>query len=127
MPSLKPLGTAIKLNISAGGAATLVPLAGGGFGAIYKVRGGPDVLRLFDGDHDAVSGEITLTTSDINTPTAIPLSDGRIMVSWLQGDRTIRAAIWNADGSQSVAPFQVAAAADTSVGLSKAKIVGINN
>src|SRR5436190_2197857 len=98
MPSLQPIGGAIRLNMNPGGAATTVPLADGGFAVVYRVANGPDVFRLFDANFQPVSGEIEVTTDDFLAPQATALNDGRFMVSWLAQDQTIQASIYNSDG-----------------------------
>ena len=61
MPSLLPIGGSIRLNASAGGAATVVPLADGGFAAVYRVANGPDVFTLYDDNFQPLTGEVAVT------------------------------------------------------------------
>lgn len=123
MPSLSPQGSAIQLNLSAGGAATIVPLFGGGFAAVYKVRGAGDVFRLFDNTDTPITGEIGITNDDGIVPAAAALSDGRFLVAWVKPDQTIHASIWNADGTLAVDAFLAGTASDPGVGLSVPRIV----
>ncbi len=124
MPSLLPIGGAIRLNASAGGAATVVPLAEGGFAAVYRVANGPDVFRLFDDNFQPITDEIPVTTEDFMAPQATALSDGQFVVAWLDDDQTIQASIYNPDGSLAVGPVVLANPTDPTVGLSTPKIVG---
>src|SRR5471030_3140969 len=64
MPSLLPIGGTIRLNASSGGAATVVPLAAGGFATVYRVANGPDVFNLYDDSFNLLTGEIPITTDD---------------------------------------------------------------
>jgi hypothetical protein len=70
MPSLLPLGGSIRLNASAGGAATVVPLADGGFAAVYRVANGPDVFTLYDDNFNPLTNEIPITSDDFLAPQA---------------------------------------------------------
>jgi T5SS/PEP-CTERM-associated repeat protein len=124
MPSLLPIGGAIRLNPSAGGAATVVPLSEGGFAAVYRVANGPDVFTLYDDNFNALSGEIAVTSEDSLAPQAAALSSGQFAVAWLDDNGTIEASIYNPDGTLAVGPVTLATPIDPSVGISGPRIVG---
>src|SRR5258708_2611184 len=116
MPSLVPIGGSIRLNASAGGAATVVPLAEGGFAVVYRVANGPDVFTLFDDNFQPLSGEVTVTSEDLLAPQATALSGGQFIVAWLDQDQTIQGSIYNADGSLAVGPIVLVHPIDPTVG-----------
>ena len=124
MPSLLPIGGSIRLNASAGGAATVVPLSIGGFAAVYRVQNGPDVFTLYDDNFNAISGEIPVTSDDSQAPQAAALADGQFVVTWLDDDGTIKASIYNPDGSLQNGPVVLATPTDPSVGIGPPRIVG---
>ena len=124
MPSLLPIGGTIRLNASAGGAATVVPLAEGGFAVVYRVANGPDVFTLYDDNFQPLSGEVAITSEDFLAPQAAALSGGQFVVAWLDQDQSIQASIYNADGSLAVGPVVLANPTDPTVGLSAPRIVG---
>jgi T5SS/PEP-CTERM-associated repeat protein len=124
MPSLLPLGGSIRLNASAGGAATVVPLADGGFAAVYRVANGPDVFTLYDDNFNPLTSEIPITSNDFLAPQAAALNDGQFVVAWLDDEQNIDASIYNADGSLAVGPVTLVTPTDPSVGLSAPRIVG---
>ncbi|MSP03084.1 MAG: hypothetical protein EXR07_18855, partial [Acetobacteraceae bacterium] len=124
MPSLQPIGGAIQLNLSAGGAATAVPLQDGGFVIVYRVANGPDVFRLFDSSYQPLTDEVIVTTEDFLAPQAAALNDGRFVVTWLNQSQTIQAAIYDPDGTLSAGSLTVALPTDASFGLNPPRIVG---
>ena len=124
MSSLLPIGGTIRLNPSAGGAATVVPLAEGGFAAVYRATVGPDVFTLYDDNFQQVGDETFITSDDLFAPQAAALSSGQFVVAWLDQDQTIQASIYNPDGSQATGPVTLASPTDPAVGLSPPRIVG---
>jgi len=124
MPSLLPIGGSIRLNASSGGAATVVPLAAGGFAAVYQVAGSLDVFTLYDDNFQAITGEITITADDFQAPQATALSDGQFVVAWLDNAQTIEAQVYNPDGSPSGGLVTLATPTDPNLGLSEPRIVG---
>ncbi len=124
MPSLLPIGGAIRLNASAGGAATVVPLAEGGFAAVYRVANGPDVFTLYDDNFDALTGEISITSDDSYAPQAAGLTGGQFVVCWVDSAQDIEATIYNPDGTIATGLVTLATPTDASVGLSEPRIVG---
>jgi hypothetical protein len=124
MPSLLPIGGDIRLNPSAGGAATVVPLADGGFAAVYRVEYGPDVFTLYDDNFNQISAEIPITTTDSLAPQATALADGQFVTTWLDDDGSIMASIYNPDGSLATGPVDIADPTCPSVGISQPRIVG---
>ncbi len=124
MPSLVPIGGSIRLNTSNGGAATIVPLAEGGFAAVYRVANGPDVFTLYGDNFQALTAEIPVTSEDFLAPQAAALNGGQFVVAWLDQDQTIQATIYNPDGSVATGPVVLATPTDPTVGLSEPRIVG---
>jgi T5SS/PEP-CTERM-associated repeat protein len=124
MPSLLPIGGTLRLNASSGGAATIVPLAEGGFAAVYRVANGPDVFTLFDDNFQPLTGEIDVTSTDFLAPQAAALNGGQFVVAWLDQDQSLEASIYNPDGSLAVGPVTIATPTDPTVGLSEPRIVG---
>jgi collagen type I/II/III/V/XI/XXIV/XXVII alpha len=124
MPSLLPLGGTIRLNASPGGAATVVPLAEGGFAAVYRIAGGPDVFTLYDDNFNALTGEVPITSDDFLAPQAAAMSTGQFVVTWLDNEQSIEATIYNPDGSVAEQNVTLATPTDPTVGLSQPRVVG---
>ena len=87
-------------------------------------RNGPDVFTLYDDNFNAISGEIPITTTDSMAPQAASLGDGEFVTTWLDDDGTIKASIYNSDGSLATGPVVLATPTDPDVGISQPRIVG---
>ncbi len=124
MPSLLPIGGTIQLNASPGGAATIVPLAEGGFAAVYRIAGGEDVFTLYDDNFNALTSETPIIDDDFPAPQAAALNDGQFVVVWLDDEQSIEASIYNPDGSLAAGDISLANPTDTDVGLGQPGLVG---
>src|SRR3954447_5487296 len=124
MPSLLPIGGAVRLNPTAGGAATIVPLDNGGFTRVYRTRDRPDLFRLFGADFQPVGDETGITAEDTLAPQATALNDGRFMVAWLAQEQTIQASVYERDGPRALGPIVLVTPTDPMFGLSVPRIVG---
>ena len=132
-----PAGGEFLVNSTTAGAQTDSSVAGltGGSMVVtftdYSVDAGGDVrARLFTSAGAAVDldfGVVTATNDDSDSDVAA-LADGGFVVTWTRdfgmGDRDIRAAVYNNDGSVRTALLPVDAATDSA---SHAQVIGLQN
>ena len=124
MPSLLPIGGPIRLNPTAGGDATVVPLPDGGFAVVYLDIGTGDVFELYDDSFNLTTSATVVNETDALSPVAAALTDGQFVVGWLDDSGNIEASIYNADGSLATGAVTLATPINVNLGVSPPRIAG---